>query len=321
MNMCLKQLKSTICSQEIEFANSLSDNLIKLRMEKDSLQAILANTNLDKTELSKKLIYYQNLSDSCANTSNQLNQLVAQLQDSNKAKDLQINDITGQLSQCMSTDSNLFDSDYPKTQEHYQKRYIFDEYSKKTYLDMYPQEFIFSDAYLLNEAKAQIFNRFHPQTEKDIVGACWSWIGADAGLGAIYRPDDYFGTPWNDFWQFPQETIALKKGDCEDLAILWKSLCDKCGVPIYKTRVHLGMYGQTGHCYGAYKPSKDSKELLIEATQRYVNYSAPLTTLESHPEYTSYYAFNSKYMWKIRSGIEFGKLVEKIKVDKRGKSR
>ena len=310
--MCIIDLKGYLCKSEIDWGNNLAANNANLRSERDGLKQLLDTTDASKSELAKQVLSLKGSLDSCNTNTNQLSSLVSQLQDSNRAKDSQINDLTGQLSQCISTDSNIFDADYPKTQEHYEKRYILDEYNKKTYVQMYPQEFVFTDGYLLNEAKTQIFNTFHPVTDTDIVKACWSWIGATAGLGAVYRADDYFGTIWNDFWQFSNETIVLKKGDCEDLAILWKSLCDKCGVPIYKTRVHLGMFGTIGHAYGVYKPTATSKGLLIEATQRFVNYSAPLTTLESHPEYVSYYAFNSKFMWKIRDGITFGKLVEKF---------
>ena len=312
--MCLNYLKPYVCASEIEYANSLMSSLQALRIDRDKLQATLDTMDSTKKELANKVVFLQSEMDkddaSIANLLIQINNL----QTTGAQKDQSLSDLTAQLNKYTNTEEIQFNNDYPKTQEHYQKRYIFDEYGKKAYLDMYPQEYIVEEGYLLNEAKGRIFNKYHPATENDIVRACGVALGADDVLAEIYRSDDYFGTPMNDFWQYPQETIVLKKGDCEDLAILWKSLCDKCGVPPYKTRVHLGEYGTTGHAYGAYKPTLQSKELLIEATQRYPRYSDSLTTLESHPEYVSYYAFNNKLMWKIRDGISFGKLVERIKL-------
>jgi hypothetical protein len=207
-------------------------------------------------------------------------------------------------------DANQMNAAFPKVQLSYEKRYIQDEYAQKRYIKMYPQEFIVPEASAINQAKADVFNRFHPTNEQEIVEACWAWIMDDGGLRARYRPDDYFGTIWNDFWQFPSETIVLQKGDCEDLAILWASLAIKCGVPRHKVHVDLGMFGNMGHAYGIYKPSPTAKELLIESTQSFRYKNDHLTTLESHSEYVSYFAFNDRFMWKKKEGMDFGKLVE-----------
>ena len=310
--MCISELKSYVCKPEIDWANSLAKNNADLRKKIDQLQLVVDGTDLDKKGLAIKLAYYQNEVADDKKSIDSLMLQIGNLTDKTTSLNQQIAILQARIDNLTNTEEALFNKDYPITQEHYQKRYVLDEYKKQVYQDMFPQEYFSNIGYEMNEAKTIVFNKYHPTNEMEIVKACNCVLGADDGLKLVYRSDDYFGTSFNDFWQYPNETITLGKGDCEDETFVWKALCDVCGVPIYKTRAHLGMYGTVGHCYGAYKPTATSKELLLENTMRYPNYLAPLTTLESHPEYTSYFAFNSKLMWKIRDGVTFGEHVEKI---------
>lgn len=231
----------------------------------------------------------------------------------NAACQAALQETANELDQCRNpipTEGKALNNEYPTSEIHYaQKRYIEDEYHTKVYEDYDLTEFIMPTSWLLKQCVTQAYNLYHPKTEAETVSALWAWMMDSKGLGAVYRPDDYFGSYMNDFWQFPNETVELHKGDCEDLAILLVSLLRTAGIPDWKVRVDIGMYGQTGHAWGVYYDSDYKKWLLLEATSSH-NFTTPLTTLESHSEYKAYYAFNDKYSWVIDSSITFGDYVK-----------
>jgi len=92
----------------------------------------------------------------------------------------------------------------------------------------------------------------------------------------------------NDFWSFPEETLAIKMGDCEDKAILLCSLLrtrlpeDECGVVI-------GRYGLFGHAWVML--SGRWNDLLLETVLEPGMYVASQTTRPYHPEFM----FNDRY--------------------------
>ena len=53
----------------------------------------------------------------------------------------------------------------------------------------------------------------------------------------------------NEFWQNPEDTLARGTGDCEDGAILMKSLSLIAGVPDWKCKIVAGMVRGGGHAY------------------------------------------------------------------------
>jgi len=65
-----------------------------------------------------------------------------------------------------------------------------------------------------------------------------------------------------EFWQNPEDTITLGKGDCEDGAILIKSLSLIAGVPDYKVRIAAGAVKGGGHAYVLYVRSDDTQCVL-----------------------------------------------------------
>ena len=52
-----------------------------------------------------------------------------------------------------------------------------------------------------------------------------------------------------EYWQNPEDTIITLKGDCEDGAILIKSLSLVAGVPDWKVKILAGMVVGGGHAY------------------------------------------------------------------------
>ena len=65
-----------------------------------------------------------------------------------------------------------------------------------------------------------------------------------------------------EFWMLPFETLHVKKGDCEDGAILAANMLLAAGVPAWKFRLNAGeVEGGEGHCWLTY---------YCEATKRWV---------------------------------------------------
>jgi len=65
-----------------------------------------------------------------------------------------------------------------------------------------------------------------------------------------------------EFWQNPEDTIITLKGDCEDGAILIKSLSLVAGVPDWKVKILAGEVVGGGHAYCAYIRYDDVQVIL-----------------------------------------------------------
>lgn len=66
-----------------------------------------------------------------------------------------------------------------------------------------------------------------------------------------YTPDK---VTWqtDEKWQTAKETYSLKKGDCEDGAILFLVLCRKAGIPANRVRIVAGDVKGGGHCWSEF---------------------------------------------------------------------
>ena len=70
-----------------------------------------------------------------------------------------------------------------------------------------------------------------------------------------YESDDaVYNQP--EFWQHPEVTLAMRKGDCEDGALLLGSLMRVAGIPAYRVKLCAGWVkdgnGRGGHAYIIY---------------------------------------------------------------------
>lgn len=68
-------------------------------------------------------------------------------------------------------------------------------------------------------------------------------------------------------WKLPIQTFADKKGDCEDLTILWLTYCNICGIPSNRVFNLTGYYKTTGHSFGAYIDD-DGLVYIMECTSK-----------------------------------------------------
>ena len=127
-----------------------------------------------------------------------------------------------------------------------------------------------------------------------------------------------------DEWLFPDETLALKAGDCEDLAFLLAALLEASGISSYCIRVALGSVTRhrhdgkvkaTDHAWVVYLNESGAWEILepLAATgkkhkKQKAEPSQPLPHLLDEIEYTPYFVFNRAHLWCVRSSENAAKL-------------
>jgi hypothetical protein len=128
------------------------------------------------------------------------------------------------------------------------------------------------------------------------------------------------------FWQFPDETLFLKKGDCEDRALLMASLLVASGISSYNVRVALGKVRYKGtrvmeefdHVWVMYKSEKGKWRLIEPMHLSAVNPSfTPTETTESigeiTAEYIPFYLFNDHHLWGVAGNGKVPNFEKEIK--------
>jgi hypothetical protein len=117
-----------------------------------------------------------------------------------------------------------------------------------------------------------------------------------------------------DAWLFPDETLAQKGGDCEDLAFLLAALLMAAGVSNYCIRVALGSLvihpprgkaRKQAHCWVMYQNESGVWEILEPTAivkHKAARSKSRAVRAETYPtEYVPHYVFNSDHLWLIRS--------------------
>ena len=108
------------------------------------------------------------------------------------------------------------------------------EYKYELVLPENPQQYIQPENTAVQERAGQLGS----------VENCYYWVSSNI----FYRPDDSLGS--SEYWLYPSETLALKKGDCEDFAILLCSLIRAKGTPAEEVRVVAGLVPTNGDIAG-----------------------------------------------------------------------
>ena len=129
--------------------------------------------------------------------------------------------------------------------------------------------------------------------------ACLQFVMANV----TYTPDKQsYGV--DEFWTFPNETLALKKGDCEDMSILVASLLRNARVPAYRIKVAAGwvVAGKNaplgGHAYPLFLRNDDEWVALDPC---YYPNKLPVShrkPVKDDPNYKDvWFTFNDEYSW------------------------
>ncbi len=109
-----------------------------------------------------------------------------------------------------------------------------------------------------------------------------------------------------DFWLFPEETLMLQKGDCEDSSFLLAALLLASGISEHCVRVVLGRVissdGAFGHAWVVYQ-NEEGKWCLLESTldsvpARLVT-ADPLTQPGNQYQYQPQFCLNASHLWCI----------------------
>jgi len=117
-----------------------------------------------------------------------------------------------------------------------------------------------------------------------------------------------------DAWLYPDETLAQRGGDCEDLAFLLAALLVAAGVSNYCIRVALGslLIHRPGgkarkhdHCWVMYQNENGVWEVLeptVLVDGNALASTSKAAVFEPCPtEYVPHYVFNADHLWLIRS--------------------
>jgi hypothetical protein len=117
-----------------------------------------------------------------------------------------------------------------------------------------------------------------------------------------------------DAWLFPDETLAQRGGDCEDLAFLLAALLAASGISHYCVRVALGSIRLQSagerprnhdHCWVMYQNEQGIWEILeplslLEAGRAPAKHRKPPPDT-AVAEYLPDFVFNADHLWRIRS--------------------
>jgi hypothetical protein len=122
-----------------------------------------------------------------------------------------------------------------------------------------------------------------------------------------------------DQWLFPEETLALGGGDCEDLAFLLAALLEASGISPYCIRVVLGVVvNHSGsdraerwdHAWVVYQNEGGDWEIvepiaLVDEGRRAcpVRTAGAFRALKKHPdvEYIPHFVFNRHHLWRVHT--------------------
>ena len=166
--------------------------------------------------------------------------------------------------------------------------------------------FIFGRSYLLED----VINKYNLRGNNDdetmlkcclVVQDYVEYVGDDVSRGQA------------EYWQNPEDTVARSAGDCEDGAILMKSLTLCAGVPDWKVKIVAGMVEGGGHAYCTYICDDDTQCVMdwCYSTNRLpVNERLSIMQEEKYKEI--WFSFNDQYSFaEVKTDYGPGKVLDK----------
>lgn len=192
--------------------------------------------------------------------------------------------------------------------------------------DIDPREFLVTDK---NAVMQRTLNRDIAEYIKSLPGADWQLfcsrdVGsfdhrADVIASFVSEKIAYQFKVGNDPWQFPDETLSLKTGDCEDRALLIGSLLLASGISSFNVRVVLGKcmvwrgHRKTdrAHAWVMYKTEHGYWRLIEPALARRHSGSFPEAAPADKVDYIPQYLINDSHLWQVLGAEDtFNKPVE-----------
>lgn len=128
----------------------------------------------------------------------------------------------------------------------------------------------------------------------------------------------------NDIWQFPDETLHVRRGDCEDRAVLLAGLLIASGISAYNVRVAVGdllfhRFGQTqeevvkrDHAWVVYRRENGAWQILEpmeSTTRRSARPSVPAkrsakSLYGARISYEPTFVWNNDHLWQVARPLE-----------------
>jgi len=157
-----------------------------------------------------------------------------------------------------------------------------------------PRTFIFERSHILEPVVKSY--RLNKGNDNDKILACLLFVQK-----FIKYTGDKELKGQTEFWQNPEDTLTLQKGDCEDGAILIKSLSLIAGIPDWKVRVCAGHVKGGGHAYCTYVRDDDTQCVMdwcYWPNQKEVNKRTLLANEKNY--YEIWFSFTSEYTFAPR---------------------
>jgi len=102
----------------------------------------------------------------------------------------------------------------------------------------------------------------------------------------------------SEFWQYANETMLTRKGDCEDGAILIANMMLASGIPYWRVRPNAGDVKGGGHCYVTYLREKDNVWYMMDWCYWYYSSKDFKKTWQDAKNYFGiWFSWNTKYIF------------------------
>jgi hypothetical protein len=133
-----------------------------------------------------------------------------------------------------------------------------------------------------------------------------AWKIWDYVAGSVQYITDKKSFGLEDFWLFPEETLVLQKGDCEDSAFLLATLLLASGISEHCVRVVLGRVstpdGAYGHAWVVYQNELGRWCLLestLDAVPSQLTPADPFTVPGNQYQYQPQFCLNASHLWSM----------------------
>jgi hypothetical protein len=154
--------------------------------------------------------------------------------------------------------------------------------------------------------------------------AVWQYVTEEIK----YRSDEV-GQRKPDFWQFPAETFALGRGDCEDCAFLLASLLLASGISPFCVRVVFGVLidyegNSGGHTWPIYKDEKGIWRILestLDQLPRIWPRADEMVHENERPRYFPDICLNHHHVWTVGNKRRIQNVASYLKHASRNVSR
>ena len=133
-----------------------------------------------------------------------------------------------------------------------------------------------------------------------------AWKIWDYVAGSVQYITDKRSFGLEDFWLFPEETLVLHKGDCEDSSFLLATLLLASGISEHCVRVVLGRVstpdGAYGHAWVVYQNESGRwclMESTLDAVPPQLTPADPFIVPGNQYQYQPQFCLNASHLWSL----------------------